>query len=133
VDEYGLLGVRQLEEGDDRFLRASRTAWTAAARRPGLDHSYTQNWPQESLVGNQITPLSHLWSILSIVLLILGVGLMVWFQASQKEEPFPDPRPIPAAPAASPFRADGCFARPGRSAKRTARTFQSLLKLERLF
>jgi len=41
--------------------------------------------------------------------------------------------PGPAAPAASPFRADGCFARPGRSAKRTDRTFQSLQKLQRLF
>lgn len=75
------------------------TAWTAAARRPGEDHSYTQNWPQESLVGNQITPISHLWSILSIVLLILGVGLMVWFQASQPEEAFPDPKPMVPAPA----------------------------------
>ena len=53
------------------------TAWSAAARRPGANHSYTQNWPQEPLVGNTITPISHLWSILSIILLILGVGLMV--------------------------------------------------------
>ena len=91
--------IPTLAEGErvaDFFLW---TAWTAAARRPGLDHSYTQNWPQESLVGNQITPLSHLWSILSIVLLILGVGLMVWFQASREEEPFPDPRPMLPAPA----------------------------------
>src|SRR5262245_2540300 len=31
------------------------TAWTAAARRPGLPHSYTNNWPPEALVGNQLT------------------------------------------------------------------------------
>ncbi len=75
------------------------TAWTAAARRPGQDHSYTQNWPQEALVGNAITPISHLWSILSIILLLLGVGLMVWHHAAQPAEDFPDPKPIPQAPA----------------------------------
>lgn len=75
------------------------TAWAAAARRPGQAHSYTQNWPQEPLVGNTITPISHLWSILSVILLILGVGLMVWHHASQPAEEFPEPQPIPAAPA----------------------------------
>jgi len=75
------------------------TAWTAAARRPGQAHSYTQNWPQEVLVGNAITPVSHLWSILSIILLLLGVGLMVWHHASQPAEDFPDPKPIQQAPA----------------------------------
>ena len=75
------------------------TAWTAAARRPGSEASYTQNWPHEPLVGNTITPISHLWSILSIILLILGVGLMVWHHASQPAEEFPAPQAIPAAPA----------------------------------
>ena len=75
------------------------TAWCASTRRPGENASYTQNWPQESLVGNVITPLSHLWSILSIVLLIVAVGLMVWYHAAQPVEEMPDPRPIPIAPA----------------------------------
>ncbi len=75
------------------------TAWAAAAHRPGLDHSYTLNWPQEPLVGNAITPISHLWSILSMVLLILGIGIMIWHHARQPHEPFPDPKPIPPAPA----------------------------------
>ena len=75
------------------------TAWTASARRPGSAASYTQNWPHEPLVGNSITPISHLWSILSIILLILGVGLMVWHHASQPAEEFPAPQAIPAAPA----------------------------------
>jgi nitric oxide reductase subunit B len=75
------------------------TAWAAAAQRPGADHSYTQNWPQEPLVGNGITPISHLWTILSMVLLILGVGLMVWHHARQPEEAFPDPKPILPGPA----------------------------------
>lgn len=75
------------------------TAWTASARRPGEASSYTQNWPQESLVGNTITPVSHLWSILSIILLIAGVGLMVWHHAAQPAEEMPNPKAIPPAPA----------------------------------
>ncbi len=75
------------------------TAWAAAARRPGSLATYTQNWPQEPLVGNAITPISHLWTVLSFVLLILGVGLMVWHHARQPEEAFPEPKPITPAPA----------------------------------
>jgi len=75
------------------------TAWSAAARRPGEAASYTQNWPHEPLVGNTITPISHLWSILSIALLIVGVGLMVWYHAAQPHEAMPDPKAIPPAPA----------------------------------
>ncbi|GLH69383.1 nitric-oxide reductase large subunit [Geothrix rubra] len=75
------------------------TAWAAAAHPAGADHSYTQNWPQEPLVGNAITPISHLWTILSFVLLILGISLMVWHHARQPEEAFPDPKPIAPAPA----------------------------------
>ena len=96
--------IPTLAEGErvaDFFLW---TAWTASARRPGTATSYTQNWPQEQLVGNQITPMSHLWSILSIVLLILCVGLMVWHQASQPEEAFPDPKPMLPAPASASQR-----------------------------
>ncbi len=85
----------QAERVADFFLW---TAWSASARRPGTAASYTQNWPQEPLVGNAITPVSHLWSILSIVLLLAGVGLMVWYHARQPHEAFPEPKAIPAAP-----------------------------------
>jgi nitric oxide reductase subunit B len=30
------------------------TAWAASTNRPGLDVSYTQNWPHEELVGNRL-------------------------------------------------------------------------------
>jgi nitric oxide reductase subunit B len=33
----------------------SWSAWAAAARRPGHDYSYTNNWPSEKLVDNQPT------------------------------------------------------------------------------
>src|SRR5947209_14221498 len=53
------------------------TAWTASARRPGLPHSYTNNWPPEPLVGNQLTEEAVIWSTLSIIALLGGIGLML--------------------------------------------------------
>src|SRR5215475_1752298 len=38
------------------------TAWTAAARRPGHPHSYTNNWPPEALTGNTLTEEAVVWS-----------------------------------------------------------------------
>lgn len=52
------------------------TAWGSAARRPGLDYSYTNNWPPESLVGNAPTGDLMIWSVLSLVVLIGGIGGM---------------------------------------------------------
>jgi len=64
------------------------TAWACAAERPGADISYTNNWPPEPLIGNAPTSASVLWSIISVVILLLGVGALVWFMAAKrKEEP----------------------------------------------
>lgn len=85
------------------------TAWTAAARRPGQAESWTQNWPQESLVGNTVTPRSHFWSILSIVILLAGVGLLVWHHASQPAEELPEPQPLAPQPATPSQRWAGVY------------------------
>jgi nitric oxide reductase subunit B len=53
------------------------TAWTAAARRPGHPYSYTNNWPPESLVGNELTSEAVVWSTLSIIALLGGTGLLL--------------------------------------------------------
>jgi nitric oxide reductase subunit B len=59
------------------------TAWAASTDRPGTDVSYTQNWPHEPLIGNQPTGGAIVWSVISFVLLLAGVGGMVWYFASQ--------------------------------------------------
>lgn len=69
------------------------TAWAAAARRPGQDASYTQNWPHEPLIDNVPTSENLVWSFLSIVLLLAGIGALVWYQAfapEPTEEVVPD-------------------------------------------
>ena len=52
------------------------TAWTASARRPGQDYSYTNNWPPEPLVGNHLTKDAVVWSVLSLIALLGGIGLL---------------------------------------------------------
>jgi nitric oxide reductase subunit B len=63
------------------------TAWAAATDRPGeTDLSYTSNWPHEPLVGNSMTTSAAMWSMISIVLLIAGIGAMIWFHGGQAQE-----------------------------------------------
>jgi nitric oxide reductase subunit B len=55
------------------------TAWTAAANRPGHSYSYTNNWPPEPLAGNHVTADAVTWSVISIVFLLGGTGLVLFF------------------------------------------------------
>jgi nitric oxide reductase subunit B len=59
------------------------TSWAASTNRPGENVTYTQNWPAESLVGNGPTGQALVWSVISFVLLLAGVGGMVWYFASR--------------------------------------------------
>ncbi|HKB39094.1 MAG TPA: cbb3-type cytochrome c oxidase subunit I, partial [Gemmataceae bacterium] len=59
------------------------TAWACSTNRPGMDISYTQNWPHEPLIGNAPTADAVIWSVLSFVLLLAGIGGMVWYFAAQ--------------------------------------------------
>ncbi|HVO81542.1 MAG TPA: nitric-oxide reductase large subunit [Terriglobales bacterium] len=74
------------------------TAWAASTDRPGGNVSYTQNWPHEPLVGNQPTGGAIVWSVISFVLLLAGIGGMVWYFASQPrtvaEELLPERDPL---------------------------------------
>lgn len=66
-------------------------AWAAITERPGLDHTYTNNWPYDPQLGNNPTSSNVVWSILSIVALIAGIGALVWYHAAGKHEPLPKP------------------------------------------
>ncbi len=54
------------------------TAWAASTERPGTVATYTNNWPPEPLIGNQPTPENILWSLACVVILIAGVGSLIW-------------------------------------------------------
>lgn len=52
-------------------------AWASVAERPGYGHSYTNNFPYDPLVGNHPTGATLLWSAVSILFLLGGIGLVL--------------------------------------------------------
>ena len=75
------------------------TAWAAATERPGQKVTYTNNWPHEPLIGNQPSAENIVWSIASIVVLLAGVGLLVWAWAFLRRHD----EPLLAATAQDPL------------------------------
>lgn len=74
------------------------TAWAAATERPNSTATYTNNWPHEPLIDNNPTPENIMWSIISIVLLIAGVGGLIWVWAFLRKEDA-----VPPAPTTDPI------------------------------
>jgi nitric oxide reductase subunit B len=63
------------------------TSWAASTERPGEHVTYTSNWPHEDLVGNRPTGEAIVWTGVSIILLLGGLGFMASWHASRKPEP----------------------------------------------
>jgi nitric oxide reductase subunit B len=59
------------------------TSWAAVTNRPDDDISYTSNWPHDPLVGNTPPPSLFMWSFISVILLLGGIGALVWYYARQ--------------------------------------------------
>ena len=69
------------------------TAWAAATERPGTTATYTNNWPHEPLIGNQPTAENMVWSVMSVVVMMAGVGFLVWGWAFLRKHDEADPEP----------------------------------------
>lgn len=76
--EHGLLPkvITDPEEIHELTAFFSWTAWAAAAERPGHSYSYTNNWPAEKRVDNGPTADIIVWSGLSLIALLVGLGLL---------------------------------------------------------
>ncbi|MCP4410970.1 MAG: nitric-oxide reductase large subunit [Gammaproteobacteria bacterium] len=74
------------------------TSWAASTERTSGGATYTNNWPHEPLIDNKPTTENIVWSIVSVVLLIAGVGALVWawsFLRKEDEHPAtPEKDPI---------------------------------------
>jgi nitric oxide reductase subunit B len=71
-------------------------SWACVTERPGDVITYTNNWPAEELVGNRPTGELLLWTGFSVMMLLAGIGLMVWYYAKkrdEKEDEFPSVNP----------------------------------------
>jgi len=73
------------------------STWATATERPvtaneiatGLSASrvtYTNNWPAESLIGNRPTGSIVIWSVISFVVLLAGIGALAWYYAVLKHK-----------------------------------------------
>jgi nitric oxide reductase subunit B len=69
------------------------TSWAASTDRPDDTISYTSNWPHEPLVGNTPTGDAVVWTGVSIIVLLAGIGGMVWYQASRRQDATPSDVP----------------------------------------
>ena len=76
--EHGLLPSKITDPQEIHELTAffSWTAWASAAERPGHDYSYTNNWPPEPRVDNTPSADILVWSAMSLVALLAGLGLL---------------------------------------------------------
>ncbi|MCM2271933.1 MAG: nitric-oxide reductase large subunit [candidate division Zixibacteria bacterium] len=77
------------------------TSWAASTNRPNDDITYTSNWPHEPLIDNVPTGDAIIWTGFSIIFLLGGIGLLVWYHASQPKEPLAE-----RIPASDPLIAD---------------------------
>lgn len=85
------------------------SAWCAAALRPGHNYSYTNNWPPEPLVANGPTADNIVWSVLSLIALLGGIGLTLaafgrwdflgWHGREHDEVSFRPPSAVTLTPA----------------------------------
>ncbi|WP_417615787.1 nitric-oxide reductase large subunit [Oceanisphaera sp.] len=75
------------------------TAWTAGTERTPGEATYTNNWPPEPLIDNKPSAENVVWSLISIVLLVAGVGGFIWAWAFLRNED----KKAPAAPVQDPL------------------------------
>ncbi len=73
----------RMEKMNSFFFWAS---WATVTERPGKDVTYTNNWPPEELVGNQPSRPLFIWTGFSVIVLLLGIGLLSWYYITQKKE-----------------------------------------------
>jgi nitric oxide reductase subunit B len=59
------------------------TSWASATNRPNNTISYTSNFPSEPLVGNVPTSSAIVWTGVSVIMLLAGIGWMVWYYAAR--------------------------------------------------
>lgn len=67
------------------------TAWAASTERFDSDITYTNNWPHETLIDNVPSAENIIWSIVSVILLIAGVGFLIWAWAFLRQHDEEDP------------------------------------------
>ena len=76
--EKGLLPDAITDKTEVRQLTSffSWTAWAGSTLRPDKNYTYTNSWPPEPLVGNEPPANVMVWSVLSLIALLAGIGAL---------------------------------------------------------
>lgn len=94
--EHYAMKENPLPEASRRQLLADFfcwTAWVTATDRPGQTVTYSNNWPHEPLIDNNPTAENVVWSVVSVILLLAGIGLLVWGWAFLHKQDELEPEP----------------------------------------
>ncbi len=99
-EEYA---IHKNSQSDPTKLRAMTafffwTSWASTANRPDANYSYTSNFPSDPSVGNVPTSSTVIWTGVSVIVLIAGIGGMIWFYAGLEPE-----LEFPHAPESDPL------------------------------
>ncbi len=94
--------VQSDEEGRIVASFFSWLAWAAGTHRPDKPYTYTSNWPYDPLVGNGPLPSALIWSILSVILLILGISAAIFLYQRYIREDDYQAQPVTALDEPSP-------------------------------
>jgi nitric oxide reductase subunit B len=94
-DEYALPRGTVAEPARARTLSAFFfwSAWAAGTERPGEPVTYTSNWPHEPLIRNVPTSDAIVWTGVSILVLLGGIGGLGFWHAARKKDDPPDAVP----------------------------------------
>jgi len=73
-------------------------SWACVTNRPGETVSYTHNWPPDKLIGNIATGDLIMWTGFSVIMLLLGIGILAFYNAktneAEHEEEVPETDPM---------------------------------------
>lgn len=61
-------------------------AWVCVTERPGESITYTHNWPPDEQVGNKPTGDLILLTGFSVIMLLMGIGIMIFYHIKTKRE-----------------------------------------------
>ena len=70
--------IKNPEELQNLTAYFAWATWATSTNRPGKDYTYTNNWPYDPEAGNFPSSYAYIWSALSLVMLLGGLGLVLF-------------------------------------------------------
>ena len=92
IPENAIKDPQRMDEMTTFFFWAS---WACVTQRPGKDITYTHNWPSDPQIGNTPTGDLILWTGFSVIMLLIGIGVLIFYHVRNKEEGVQTPKDDP--------------------------------------